>query len=113
MVLTSDRLSLEMIVEFDVRIECGSAVGARHKSFARMRSHVFDHFELFIELLFAVQPSALHGIISIALLVRFNLVCTMAAHMIEIVLNEFESEGTVLPLAQIFGVGVAYQIASS
>lgn len=102
-----------MVVEFDVRIECGAAIGARHKSLARVRSHVFGHFESFGELLLAVQPPALHRSISVVLLMRFDLVNAMAAHVVEIVLDEFEFIATLLPQTQIFGFGVADHVAAS
>lgn len=112
-VLTIDRLTLEMIVKFDVGVECRPTIGARHKSLARVRPHVLSHFEAFGELLLAVQPMALHSLVPIVLLVRLNLVDAVAAHMIEIVLNQIKGVATVLPLAQIpVRIGIANHIPS-
>lgn len=111
--LTIHRLPLEVIVKFDVRVECRPAIGARHKPFARVRPHVFGHLKAFIEFLLAVQPTALHRLVSIIVPVRLNLVDAMAAHMIEIVLNQLEAVATVLPLAQVFvRFGIANHIPS-
>lgn len=56
----------------------------------------------------------LDHLVSIVLLVRFDLVDAMAAHMIEIVLDQFEAVLALLPLARISAAfGVANQIAPS